>query len=140
LYFKSASCFRGAGSCDLQLVFSCDRLIALSDTIREMPAGDLGLPPSRAGGADPWKLHQPGWIRNRKGSTMNNATTALTDTKVESYARLSELAELIPEMRVGQLIAAVGAQCADPHGRGLWDATDAELLEAVRQRKQRGRI
>jgi len=63
---------------------------------------------------------------------MNNATTP-TDTKSELYMRLSELAELIPEMRAGQLIAAVGELCADLHGRGLWDATDAELLEAVWQ-------
>jgi hypothetical protein len=30
-------------------------------------------------------------------------------------------------------MAAVGELCADLHGRGLWDATDAELLEAVWQ-------
>jgi hypothetical protein len=28
-------------------------------------------------------------------------------------------------------MAAVGELCADLHGRGLWDASDAELLEAV---------
>jgi hypothetical protein len=64
---------------------------------------------------------------------MNNATTAPTDTKSELYTRLGELAELVPEMRAGQLIAAVGELCADLHGRGLWDASDAELLEAVWQ-------
>jgi hypothetical protein len=36
-------------------------------------------------------------------------------------------------MRAGQLVAAVGELCADLHGHGLWDATDAELLEAVWQ-------
>jgi hypothetical protein len=36
-------------------------------------------------------------------------------------------------MRAGQLMAAVGELCADLHGRGLWDAADAELLEAVWQ-------
>jgi hypothetical protein len=30
-------------------------------------------------------------------------------------------------------MAAVGEVCADLHGRGLWDASDAELLEAVWQ-------
>jgi len=64
---------------------------------------------------------------------MNNAASAPADTRSELYTRLSELAELIPEMRAGQLIAAVGELCADLHGRGLWDATDAELLEAVWQ-------
>ena len=64
---------------------------------------------------------------------MNNATTTPIDPKSELYTRLSELAGLVPEMRAGQLIAAVGELCADLHGRGLWDATDAELLEAVWQ-------
>jgi len=63
---------------------------------------------------------------------MNDATSP-TDNSSELYTRLSELAELIPEMRAGQLIAAVGELCADLHGRGLWGATDAELLEAVWQ-------
>ena len=31
------------------------------------------------------------------------------------------------------LMATVGELCADLHGRGLWDANDAELLEAVWQ-------
>jgi hypothetical protein len=62
---------------------------------------------------------------------MNNVSANSTDTKSEVYTRLSELAELVPEMRAGQLIAAIGEVCADLHGRGLWDATDAELLEAV---------
>ena len=30
-------------------------------------------------------------------------------------------------------MAAVGELCADLHGRGLWYATDPELLEAVWQ-------
>jgi hypothetical protein len=34
-------------------------------------------------------------------------------------------------MRAGQLVAAVGEVCADLHGRGLWDASDEELREAV---------
>lgn len=64
---------------------------------------------------------------------MNNVTTPPTESKSELYTRLSELAELVPEMRAGQLMAIVGELCADLHGRGLWDATDAELLEAVWQ-------
>jgi hypothetical protein len=47
------------------------------------------------------------------------------------FAALSELSEVIPEMRIGQLMAAVGELCADLHGRGLWDAADQELLEAA---------
>jgi hypothetical protein len=55
------------------------------------------------------------------------------ETRAELFAAVAELSAVVPEMRVGQLIAAVGELCADLHGRGLWDATDAELLEAVWQ-------
>lgn len=53
--------------------------------------------------------------------------------RTEVYERLRELSELVPEMRSAQLIAAVGELCADLHGRGLWDATDTEFLEAIWQ-------
>lgn len=53
--------------------------------------------------------------------------------RTELFAALQSLSEAIPEMRLGQLVAAVGELCADLHGRGLWDAGDAELLEAVWQ-------
>jgi len=55
------------------------------------------------------------------------------DLRAELFVALQELSETVPEMRAGQLIAAVGEVCADLHGRGLWDASDAELLEAVWQ-------
>jgi hypothetical protein len=55
------------------------------------------------------------------------------ETRAELFAALQTLAGIIPEMRGGQLMAAVGELCADLHGRGLWDASDAELLEAVWQ-------
>jgi hypothetical protein len=53
--------------------------------------------------------------------------------RAELFAALQTLSEIVPAMRAGQLIAAVGELCADLHGRGLWDVTDAELLEAVGQ-------
>lgn len=56
-----------------------------------------------------------------------------SSTRAELFDALRALSEVIPEMRAGQLTAAVGELCADLHGRGLWDATDAELLEAVWQ-------
>ena len=55
------------------------------------------------------------------------------NTQSELFTALQSLAEAIPEMRVAQLLAAVGELCADLHGRGLWEATDAEFLEAVGQ-------
>lgn len=56
-----------------------------------------------------------------------------SDTRAELFTALQELCEIVPEMRAGQLMAAVAELCADLHGRGLWDAVDAELLEAVWQ-------
>jgi hypothetical protein len=53
--------------------------------------------------------------------------------RADLFAALSELSEIVPDMRAGQLMAAVGELCADLHGRGLWDASDDELLEAVWQ-------
>ena len=53
------------------------------------------------------------------------------DTRVDLFAALQDLSEVIPEMRSGQLVAAIGELCTDLHGRGLWDADDQELLEAV---------
>jgi hypothetical protein len=55
------------------------------------------------------------------------------ELRAELFAALQSLSEIATEMRAGQLMAAVGELCADLHGRGLWDATDAELLEAVWQ-------
>jgi hypothetical protein len=54
-------------------------------------------------------------------------------TRAELFAAFAELSESVAEMRAGQLMAAVGELCADLHGRGLWEASDAELLEAVWQ-------
>lgn len=56
-----------------------------------------------------------------------------TESKRDLFAALHELSEAIPEMRIGQLVSAVGELCADLHGRGLWDASDTELLEAIWQ-------
>ena len=54
-------------------------------------------------------------------------------TRTDVFDAIQSLSEAIPEMRAGQLLAAIGELCADLHGRGLWDATDAELFEAVWQ-------
>jgi hypothetical protein len=56
-----------------------------------------------------------------------------SDLRAELFAALRSLADVILEIRAGQIVAAVGELCADLHGRGLWDVADAELLEAVRQ-------
>ena len=58
---------------------------------------------------------------------------SVSNTRAELFAALQSLSEVIPEMRAGQLVAAIGELCTDLHGRGLWEATDAELLEAMWQ-------
>ena len=55
------------------------------------------------------------------------------DARAELFAALRDLSEIVHEMRAGQLMAAIGELCADLHGRGLWDASDADLLESVWQ-------
>ena len=52
-------------------------------------------------------------------------------TRNELFASLQALSGKVPEMRAGQLMAALGEVCADLHGRGLWEAEDSEVLEAV---------
>ncbi len=56
-----------------------------------------------------------------------------SETRAELFSALQSLSEVATEMRGGQLMAAVGELCADIHGRGLWEASDTELLEAVWQ-------
>ena len=56
-----------------------------------------------------------------------------SETRADLFTALQELSQDIPEMRTGQLMAAVGELCTDLHGRGLWDAADEEFLEAVWQ-------
>ena len=56
-----------------------------------------------------------------------------SEVRADVFGALHELSKAIPEMRTGQLMAAVGELCTDLHGRGLWDATDDEFLEAVWQ-------
>ena len=51
--------------------------------------------------------------------------------RAKLFDEIRSLAEIIPEMRTGQLLAALGELCTDLHGRGLWDASDSELLETV---------
>jgi hypothetical protein len=59
-----------------------------------------------------------------------------SETRAEFFSALQSLSDVATEMRAGQLVAAVGELCADMHGRGLWEASDAELLEAVWQFKK----
>jgi hypothetical protein len=57
--------------------------------------------------------------------------SAVSEIRSDLFFAFQALSEIVPEMRVGQLMAAVGELCEDLHRRGLWDAEDVELLEAV---------
>ena len=52
-------------------------------------------------------------------------------TRGDVFDAIRALSEAVPEMRAGQLVAALGELCSNLHDRGLWDASDEELLEAV---------
>ncbi len=54
-----------------------------------------------------------------------------SDTRQDLFEAIHALGDAAPAMRVGQLMAVVGEICNDLHGRGLWDADDHELLEAI---------
>ena len=54
-----------------------------------------------------------------------------SSTRADLFAALQSLAEIVPQMRAGQLMAALGELCSDLHGRGLWDAEDQEFIEAI---------
>ena len=55
----------------------------------------------------------------------------MNDTRDELCDAMRSLGKVAPQMRWGQLIAAAGEVCSDLHGRGLWDAENNELLEAI---------
>jgi hypothetical protein len=56
----------------------------------------------------------------------------MTDsTRVHLLHRLSELMQLCPEMRLGQLIANMAAVARGAEIGGVWEMEDDELLAAV---------
>jgi hypothetical protein len=57
-------------------------------------------------------------------------------TRTELFRALESLSSIVLQMRVGQFLAAIGEVSGDLHGRGLWDAEDAELLEAAYRFRQ----
>ena len=56
-------------------------------------------------------------------------------TRTESLVLLSELCELSPDVRLGQLLAHLGFLGEDQSGRSLWDIDDDQFLEVLRRHK-----
>jgi len=56
-------------------------------------------------------------------------------TKNEALALLSEVWELSPDVRLGQLLAHLGFLGEDRTGRSLWDIDDDQLLAVLRHHR-----
>lgn len=54
-----------------------------------------------------------------------------TDPRREALATLAESSDLIPEVRIGQLVAHLGFWNESDGGRGLGDIEDDELLKVI---------
>ena len=55
----------------------------------------------------------------------------ISATQREALAVLSELCELSPDVRLGQLLAHLGFLGEDQTGRNLWDIDDEQLLAVL---------
>jgi len=57
----------------------------------------------------------------------------MTRTQVSSglLHRLEEVRQLCPDMRLGQLVAAISMLAEDTTGRGIWDIEDDEFAAAL---------
>jgi hypothetical protein len=57
----------------------------------------------------------------------------LSPVRREILDHLSELSELVPEIRFGQLVANLSYLARGLSNESIWDMEDAELLEATRK-------
>jgi hypothetical protein len=55
----------------------------------------------------------------------------ITATQREALTLLTELCELSPDVRLGQLLAHLGFLGEDQTGRSLWDIDDEQLLTVL---------
>ncbi len=57
------------------------------------------------------------------------------DVRREALTALAGLSDLVPEVRIGQLVAHLGFLSEDEGGRGLGDIEDGELLAVIRRHR-----
>ncbi len=80
----------------------------MAEAVREVLPGDLRLPPSRGGGADPWKLHQQ--IRQFGPSTAGMPPIFVYEDPdglleiIDAVTRATRIAKLDPQRPVPVLI------------------------------------
>jgi hypothetical protein len=58
------------------------------------------------------------------------------DTRREALAALIELSDMIPEVRIGQLVAHLGFLNETEGGRGLGDIEDEDMLAVIERHKR----
>lgn len=84
------------------------------------------------GGAGPKCIRGSYWsIQQKSRQSPARRRQNMSNNRAEVFTALQAVSAMAPQMRVGQLVAAIGEVCSDRSGRGLWDADDAELLEAI---------
>ena len=57
-------------------------------------------------------------------------------TRDEVLAKLHEVAELSPDVRLGQLLANLEMLAEDRTGRSLWEIEDRELLRVIESHRR----
>ena len=60
----------------------------------------------------------------------------MTSARIDLLKALTELSEVCPEMRLGQLIANLATLARGPVVEAIWDAEDEELLVAARRQAE----
>ena len=56
--------------------------------------------------------------------------------RLEILAKLHDLAELSPDVRIGQLLANLDLLTQDATGRSLWDVEDRDLLRVIESHRR----
>jgi hypothetical protein len=57
------------------------------------------------------------------------------NVRQDALALFAELAELAPDVRLGQLMAHLGFLSEDQHNRSIWDIEDDELLAVLHRHR-----
>ncbi len=63
----------------------------------------------------------------------------MTSIRQETLAALTELSELAPEVRIGQLVANLSYLAKGLSKESIWEVEDEELLHAARQHLEQWR-
>jgi hypothetical protein len=59
-----------------------------------------------------------------------------SDVRREALAALTQLSDLAPEVRIGQLVAHLGILSEDDGGHGLGNIEDGDLLNVIQRHRE----